>query len=809
MKRFLLFLVMFCSFALPLLSTQQKLYVSPAGSDSKSGQDTSNALATIDMALSKINYEIYNSLIIYVLPGTYNEVVNINQSGSSSFPISIQAYNPNNRPIFYGSSSKFSDTTITSVFSWNSNTSYITLNGIKIHSANKTKYMRGLWVRGDHNVIKHCELDTIVRSGIVIQGNYNTIDSNLITHIIGYLSDTLAGNNIDIEGYYNTITHARQNSENNTVKNDTCINNSTHFGINIFPDVNDPNQPTMTGNTIYNNYISNTGGGIYIRYQKNMNIFNNVIVQNVGSPYWVVDGGGIFLAQNATYQRTIDTSNIKIYNNTISDNQDFGIENVAAKNIYIKNNIIYNNGGWYIKFENSVGDTSCHISNNLYDSTSSTIDWKWNGTEYYFPQWKSVSKDTNSLIGQSPSYISSGNYKIQYGSTAKNAGVGLQSDGVTTDYSYNSRPYWNKDFDIGAYEVQGDAQLKMGIASGTNQSFTISTYGSYWERNSSGSFPISSNSSYSNSTFTVSSVESNLNKWRGWDLGWLSISNDSNKQFAHGIYKLKYSDTTIFIFIDYRDAVSNYSPNIYIKFDPSNGQFKYYDGSTFQTMSNGDILRIWTVNDNGVSNTSGLNNYWNNSLVYFNTNNHPFLIFGPYTSPSRVSYYEIQKIIDIGGGYDWSNLDSLVSGMSYQDATESLVLGRMTHSVAYEVVAHLQSPTQLVSSDSIAIKVNGPPLKQEGQGSKNIKQFEYSLNQNFPNPFNPSTTIQYSIKNPGLVKIELYDILGRCIETIVNEEKQAGEYKVTFNDHRLASGVYLYKLTSGTFTQTKKMQFIK
>jgi N-acetylneuraminic acid mutarotase len=85
----------------------------------------------------------------------------------------------------------------------------------------------------------------------------------------------------------------------------------------------------------------------------------------------------------------------------------------------------------------------------------------------------------------------------------------------------------------------------------------------------------------------------------------------------------------------------------------------------------------------------------------------------------------------------------------------------------------------------------------------------YSLSQNYPNPFNPNTRIKYSIKDAVPVKIEIFDILGRKAATIVNEIKQPGEYEVNFNGNNLASGIYFYKLTAGTFTQIRKMQLLK
>jgi hypothetical protein len=85
---------------------------------------------------------------------------------------------------------------------------------------------------------------------------------------------------------------------------------------------------------------------------------------------------------------------------------------------------------------------------------------------------------------------------------------------------------------------------------------------------------------------------------------------------------------------------------------------------------------------------------------------------------------------------------------------------------------------------------------------------KYSLEQNFPNPFNPSTTIRYQIPNDGLVTLKVYDILGSEVTTLVNEQKSTGSYEVNFDASRLASGVYIYKITSGNFVSSKKMLLV-
>ncbi|MBI5476883.1 MAG: T9SS type A sorting domain-containing protein [Ignavibacteriales bacterium] len=86
---------------------------------------------------------------------------------------------------------------------------------------------------------------------------------------------------------------------------------------------------------------------------------------------------------------------------------------------------------------------------------------------------------------------------------------------------------------------------------------------------------------------------------------------------------------------------------------------------------------------------------------------------------------------------------------------------------------------------------------------------EYSLSQNYPNPFNPSTTISYSVPTSCQVRLTVLDILGREIVTLVDEQKFAGTYEVNFTASNLPSGIYFYRLTAGTFTNTKKMTLVK
>ncbi len=86
---------------------------------------------------------------------------------------------------------------------------------------------------------------------------------------------------------------------------------------------------------------------------------------------------------------------------------------------------------------------------------------------------------------------------------------------------------------------------------------------------------------------------------------------------------------------------------------------------------------------------------------------------------------------------------------------------------------------------------------------------EFALRQNYPNPFNPTTNIQYDIKQAEAVKIQIFDISGRLIQTLVDSQKQAGRYTVTFDAGSLASGVYLMRMQTESFLKIRKMMLIK
>ena len=96
-----------------------------------------------------------------------------------------------------------------------------------------------------------------------------------------------------------------------------------------------------------------------------------------------------------------------------------------------------------------------------------------------------------------------------------------------------------------------------------------------------------------------------------------------------------------------------------------------------------------------------------------------------------------------------------------------------------------------------------------GVEENNIIPNEFYLSQNYPNPFNPTTKINFSVPKSGFVTIKVFDVLGREVATLVNENKPVGNYSIHFNANKLTSGIYFYGMESGSFLQTKKLVLMK
>jgi len=88
-------------------------------------------------------------------------------------------------------------------------------------------------------------------------------------------------------------------------------------------------------------------------------------------------------------------------------------------------------------------------------------------------------------------------------------------------------------------------------------------------------------------------------------------------------------------------------------------------------------------------------------------------------------------------------------------------------------------------------------------------ELNYELLDNFPNPFNPVTNINFSIKEAGLVSIKVFDLTGQQVAELLNEEKKTGSYSIFFRASHLPSGLYIYTINAKNFSQTRKMLLMK
>lgn len=109
-------------------------------------------------------------------------------------------------------------------------------------------------------------------------------------------------------------------------------------------------------------------------------------------------------------------------------------------------------------------------------------------------------------------------------------------------------------------------------------------------------------------------------------------------------------------------------------------------------------------------------------------------------------------------------------------------------------------------------KINGKEYGKKITSINSDDNFSPSLfilDQNYPNPFNPTTVISFRLSVNSKVSLKVYDVLGKEVAVLVNEEKQSGNYKINFDAHKLASGIYFYSLHANNFVQNRKMILLK
>jgi hypothetical protein len=203
-----------------------------------------------------------------------------------------------------------------------------------------------------------------------------------------------------------------------------------------------------------------------------------------------------------------------------------------------------------------------------------------------------------------------------------------------------------------------------------------------------------------------------------------------------------------------------------------------------------------------------------NLVVTPNNNGHYVLTWTPSQTLNPVYYRIYRASVPIGEPYQlplYTTINAFEGGSlvtSWEDINSITGSGNGTY--LYEISIVNPLGRESVHSNRVAVGQGQPwKINPEEDAEEQREQIVYALSSNYPNPFNPTTTIDYSIKLPGAVTLKVFDMLGTEVATLVNERKEPGNYSVTFNASELPSGIYFYTLTSGNFTATKKLILLK
>jgi carboxypeptidase T len=297
------------------------------------------------------------------------------------------------------------------------------------------------------------------------------------------------------------------------------------------------------------------------------------------------------------------------------------------------------------------------------------------------------------------------------------------------------------------------------------------------------------------------------------------------------------SDSTTFNF-----TIANNAPNncaipttLSVKLDTST----VYTQTVYVYLGNG-TLTVADSAENGLSAFTDPTSHWTVHTDYYHTPTHSFA-YAPYQANANYSltlaqpvnistfpvcYLSFWNRYSLENGYDYGNVEvSSNNGTTWQTVNSYTGNNTTWTQQSFDITSYANSTTQLLirfhlTSDNNTqsagwwvddIKLTNYCMIANGVGNHN-NEFPkmFALGQNYPNPFNPVTIIKYQLPIQSYVTIRVYDILGKEIATLVNNErKSGGYYEVKFDGSNLASGMYFYKIEAGTFSDTKKMILIK
>ena len=240
----------------------------------------------------------------------------------------------------------------------------------------------------------------------------------------------------------------------------------------------------------------------------------------------------------------------------------------------------------------------------------------------------------------------------------------------------------------------------------------------------------------------------------------------------------------------------------------------YNDLNFINISSAGNEVHVIWKDEFGNNNGNNLRYRWDNqnpiapqNLTLINNSGHPRLQWPKNPEPD---IYEYTIYRDLSNGLGFQYLAS-TSNTQYDDPTVSINPpgGPAGHEVYYKITASDITDYESDYSNIVSCNVPGNDPYKSVSGNSFTEDIDYKLIQNYPNPFNPATLISYQLKEKGFVSLKVYDMLGREVAGLVNENQESGKYSVTFNAAGLPSGVYIYSLRVNDFVQNNKMTLMK
>jgi len=167
---------------------------------------------------------------------------------------------------------------------------------------------------------------------------------------------------------------------------------------------------------------------------------------------------------------------------------------------------------------------------------------------------------------------------------------------------------------------------------------------------------------------------------------------------------------------------------------------------------------------------------------------------------------------NIGWAWNWSEMIKTNDGGQNWDisADRESIIDDIGHDLpSWDYFSFSSNSTGYVAAGKYILKTTNNDVPTNVEKEFENVPTEFTLSQNYPNPFNPSTTISFSIPQQTNVSLKVYDVLGREVAELINKEMSTGSYKVDFDASNLSSGIYVYKITAGTYRNAKKMLLIK